>query len=93
MYTILHMMGSKSLLVFANSPACMHYLSSATNSEVYNPPTYLFSLYMYMEEDLCREVVYFTVMLDHPNLVSVLFTVLVSLRPVTFLNVFYYFSI
>ena len=24
------------------------------NSEVYNPPTYLFSLYTYMEKDLCR---------------------------------------
>ena len=26
----------------------------AQNSEVYNPPTYLFSLYTYMEKDLCR---------------------------------------
>ena len=62
----------------------------AQNSEVYNPPTYLFSLYMYMEQDLCRGVVYFTVLCDHPYLVSVLFAVLVSLHPVTFSNVFYY---
>ena len=58
------------------------------NSEVYNPPTYLFSLYMYMERDLCRGVVYFTVLCDHPYLVSLLFAVLVSLHPVTFSNVF-----
>ena len=60
----------------------------AQNSEVYNPPTYLFSLYMYMEKDLCRGVVYFTVLCDHPYLVSLLFAVLVSLHPVTFSNVF-----
>ena len=62
----------------------------AQNSEVYNPPTYLFSLYTYMEKDLCRGVVYFTVLCDHPCLVSLLFAVLVSLHPVTFSNVFYY---
>ena len=62
----------------------------AQNSEVYNPPTFLFSLYMYMEKDLCRGVVYFTVLCDHPYLVSLLFAVLVSLHPVTFSNVFYY---
>ena len=62
----------------------------AQNSEVYNPPTYLFSLYTYMEQDLCRGVVYFTVLCDHPYLVSLLFAVLVSLHPVTFSNVFYY---
>ena len=62
----------------------------AQNSEVYNPPTYLFSLYTYMEKDLCRGVVYFTVLCDHPYLVSLLFAVLVSLHPVTFSNVFYY---
>ena len=62
----------------------------AQNSEVYNPPTYLFSLYTYMEKDLSRGVVYFTVLCDHPCLVSLLFAVLVSLHPVTFLNVFYY---
>ena len=56
----------------------------AQNSEVYNPPTYLFSLYTYMEKDLCRGVVYFTVLCDHPYLVSLLFAVLVSLHPVTF---------
>ena len=64
----------------------------AQNSEVYNPPTYLFSLYTYMEKDLCRGVVYFTVLCDHPCLVSLLFAVLVSLHPVTFSNVFYYFK-
>ena len=63
----------------------------AQNSEVYNPPTYLFSLYTYMEKDLCRGVVYFTVLCDHPYLVSLLYAVLVSLHPVTFSNVFYYF--
>ena len=62
----------------------------AQNSEVYNPPTYLFSLYTYMEKDLCRGVVYFTVLCNHPCLVSLLFAVLVSLHPVTFSNVFYY---
>ena len=62
----------------------------AQNSEVYNPPTYLFSLYTYMEKDLCRGVVYFTVLCDHPCLVSLVFAVLVSLHPVTFSNVFYY---
>ena len=62
----------------------------AQNSEVYNPPTFLFSLYMYMEKDLCRGVVYFTVLCDHPYLVSLLFAVLLSLHPVTFSNVFYY---
>ena len=60
----------------------------AQNSEVYNPPTYLFSLYMYMEKDLCRGVVYFTVLCDHPYLVSLLFAVLVSLHPATFLMFF-----
>ena len=65
----------------------------AQNSEVYNPPTYLFSLYTYMEKDLCRGVVYFTVLCDHPCLVSLLFAVLVSLHPVTFSNVFYYLYI
>ena len=43
-----------------------------------------------MEQDLCRGVVYFTVLCDHPYLVSLLFAVLVSLHPVTFSNVFYY---
>ena len=60
----------------------------AQNSEVYNPPTYLFSLYMYMEKDLCKGVVYFTVLCDHPYLVSLLFAVLVSLHPATFLMFF-----
>ena len=64
----------------------------AQNSEVYNPPTYLFSLYTYREKDLCGGVVYFTVLCDHPYLVSLLFAVLVSLHPVTFSNVFYYLS-
>ena len=59
------------------------------NSDVYNPPyIYLFSLYTYMEEDLFRGVVYITVMFDHPSLVSLLFAVLVSLHPVTFLRFF-----
>ena len=60
----------------------------AQNSEVYNPPTYRFSLYTYMEKDLCRGVVYFTVLCDHPYLVSFLFAVLVSLHPATFLMFF-----
>ena len=51
----------------------------AQNSKVYNPPTYLFSLYTYMEKDISRGVVYFTVLCDHPYLVSLLFAVLVSL--------------
>ena len=46
-----------------------------------------------MEQDLCRGVVYFTVLCDHPYLVSLLFAVLVSLHPVTFSNVFYYLYI
>ena len=46
-----------------------------------------------MEKDLCRGVVYFTVLCDHPCLVSLLFAVLVSLHPVTFSNVFYYLYI
>ena len=37
-------------------------------------------------------IVYFTVLCDHPYLVSILFAVLVSLLPVTFLNVFDYLS-
>ena len=41
-----------------------------------------------MEQDLCRGVVYFTVLCDHPYLVSLLFAVLVSLHAVTFSNVF-----
>ena len=44
-----------------------------------------------MEKDLCRGVVYFTVLCNHPYLVPLLFAVLVSLHPVTFSNVFYYF--
>ena len=44
-----------------------------------------------MEKDLCRGVVYFTVLCDHPCLVSLLFVVVVSLHPVTFSNVFHYF--
>ena len=39
---------------------------------------------------ICRGIVYFTVLCDHPCLVSLLFAVLVSLHPVTFSNVFYY---
>ena len=39
---------------------------------------------------ICRGIVYFTVLCDHPYLVSLLFAVLVSLHPVTFSNVFYY---
>ena len=47
---------------------------------------------MYMEKDVCRGwgVVYFTVLCDHPYLVSVLFAVLVSLHSITFSNVFDY---
>ena len=37
---------------------------------------------------ICRGIVYFTVLCDHPCLVSLLFAVLVSLHPVTFSNVF-----
>ena len=43
---------------------------------------------MYMEKDLCKGVVYFTVLCDHPYLVSLLFAVLVSLHPATFLMFF-----
>ena len=57
------------------------------NSEVYNPPTYLSSLYMYnilWKKISVGGIVYFTVLCDHPYLVSLLFAVLVSLHPVTF---------
>ena len=61
---------------------------SAQNSEVYNPPTEIFFHNTCIM--ICRGVVYFTVLCDHPYLVSLLFAVLVSLHPVTFSNVFYY---
>ena len=61
----------------------------AQNSEVYNPPTEIFSIYVYNEKR-CRGIVYFTVLCNHPYLVSLLFAVLVSLHPVTFSNVFYF---
>ena len=55
------------------------------NSEVYTIPLHIFFHYTrIMEKDLCRGVVYFTVLCDHPYLVSLLFAVLVSLHPVTF---------
>jgi len=41
-----------------------------------------------MDKDPCREVVYLTVLCDHPYLVSSLFTVLLSLHLVTFLLFF-----
>ena len=38
------------------------------NSEIYNHPYIsFFIVHVYMEEDLCRGVVYFTVMFDHPS--------------------------
>ena len=42
------------------------------------------------EERYVGGIVYFTVLCDHPSLVSLLFAVLVSLHPVTFFNVFDY---
>ena len=51
-----------------------------------------------MEKDLCGGggggggVVYFTVLCDHPYLVSIIFAVLVSLHPVTYSNVVDYFT-
>ena len=65
----------------------------AQNSEVYNPPTYLFHYTRIWKKISVGGVVYFTVLCDHPCLVSLLFAVLVSLHPVTFSNVFYYFVI
>ena len=45
----------------------------AQNSEVYNPLHIFFHyMYTYMEKDLCRGVVYFTVLCDHPYLVSLI---------------------
>ena len=58
------------------------------NSEVYNPPYR--DLFPYNEERYVGGIVYFTVLCDHPYLVALLFAVLVSLHPVTFLNVFDY---
>ena len=54
------------------------------NSEVYNPGPLQrsFSIYVYNEERYVWGIAYFTVLCDHPYLVSLLFTVLV---PVTFL--------
>ena len=46
-----------------------------------------------MEKISVGGVVYFTVLCDHPCLVSLFFAVLVSLHPVTFSNVFYYLYI
>ena len=65
----------------------------AQNSEVYNPPTYLFQYTRIWKKISVGGVVYFTVLCDHPCLVSLLFAVLVSLHPVTFSNVFYYLYI
>ena len=57
----------------------------------YTIPLHIFFHYTRIwKKDLCRGVVYFTVLCDHPCLVSLLFAVLVSLHPVTFSNVFYY---
>ena len=53
----------------------------------YTIPLHIF--FQYMEKDLCRGVVYFTVLCDHPCLVSLLFAVLVSLHPVTFFKCFF----
>ena len=61
----------------------------AQNSEVYNPYRDLFP-YTCIMKKICRGIVYFTVLCDHPCLVSLLFAVLVSLHPVTFSNVFFY---
>ena len=62
----------------------------AQNSEVYNPPYRDLFPYTCIMKKICRGIVYFTVLCDHPCLVSLLFAVLVSLHPVTFSNVFYY---
>ena len=62
----------------------------AQNSEVYNPPYRDLFPYTCIMKKICRGIVYFTVLCDHPFLVSLLFAVLVSLHPVTFSNVFYY---
>ena len=56
----------------------------AQNSEVYNPPTEIFFHNTCIIKKICRGIVYFTVLCDHPYLVSLLFAVLVSLHPVTF---------
>ena len=54
----------------------------------YTIPLHIFFHYTYnIEKDLCRGVVFFTVLCDHPYLVSLLFAVLVTLHPVTFSNV------
>ena len=58
----------------------------------------IFFHYTRMEKDLCRgDCIYFTALCDHPYLVSLLFAVLVtrlvSLHPVTFLNVFCYLQL
>ena len=62
-------------------------------SEVYNHPYISFFIVrsVYMEEDLCRGVVYFTVMFDHP---SCFLTFCRSGIPTScyILNVFYYLS-
>ena len=62
----------------------------AQNSEVYNPPYRDLFPYTCIMKKICRGIVYFTVLCNHPCLVSLLFAVLVSLHPVTFSNVFYY---
>ena len=67
------------------------YSSTAATRSVVAPRTsnkkHIF--FHYTEKYLCRGVVYFTVLCDHPCLVSLLFAVLVSLHPVTFSNVLY----
>ena len=83
-YDVCHSVSGGQLgLQSARSPS----IASLAYSEVYNPPYISSSLYMYMEEDLCKGVVYFTVMFDHPSC-FLTFAVLVSLHPATFLMIF-----
>ena len=71
-----HKMNRPKTLTLASSPGCGRDLFPYT--------------YVYNEERYVGGIVYFTVLCDHPYLVSLLFAVLVSLHPVTFLNVFDY---
>ena len=48
-------------------------------------PIFPQEMYVYIEERYVGGIVYFTVLCDHPYLVSLLFAVLVSLHPVTIL--------
>ena len=59
------------------------------NSEVYNHPYIsFFIVHVYMEEDLCRGGLYTSLLCSIIPLVSLLFAVLVSLHPATFVMFF-----